>query len=249
MERMVLKSKKLMKVFVIFICLVSCFQVASQHHVFGKITFERRTNLEKRYTDQRMKRMINENNKIRNESFTFYFNDTASAFIPLQDNNPSEVSWMTSKNAYYQNLSEIKQLTVLSLFGQFLYIEDSLPQRSWKITENTRNIAGYDCRKAIYQKNDSTRIYAWYSTSLVPSVGPEGFCGLPGTILGVATEDGGIIYFAKKVEFIQPKKEELQANIGKNKVLTIKELKADIEKKFGSQPWGRRMFDDLFRWL
>ncbi|MBM3161591.1 MAG: hypothetical protein FJZ66_09685 [Bacteroidetes bacterium] len=51
------------------------------------------------------------------------------------------------------------------------------------------------------------------------------------------------------MEFIQPKKEELQANIGKNKVLTIKELKADIEKKFGSQPWGRRMFDDLFRWL
>lgn len=86
---------------------------------------------------------------------------------------------MTSKNAYYQNLSENKQLTVLSLFGQFLYIKDSLPQRNWKITENTRNIAGYDCRKAIYQKNDSTRIYAWYATSLIPSVGPEGFCGLP----------------------------------------------------------------------
>lgn len=72
---------------------------------------------------------------------------------------------------------------------------------------------------------------------------------ITGTILGVATEDGGIIYFAKKVEFIQPKVEELHGNIGKNKAITIKELKADIEKKYGSQPWGRRMFDDLFRWL
>lgn len=242
-------KKDFMKLLVGIVMFCVFSPLLAQHQTYGKITFERRTNLEKRYTDQRMKRMINESNKIRNEAFNFYFNDTSSAFIPIQENSPSEVSWMTSKNAYYQNLNANNQLTVLSLFGQFLYIKDSLPQRNWKITENTRNIAGYDCRKAIYQKNDSTRIYAWYATSIVPSVGPEGFCGLPGTILGVATEDGGIIYFAKKVEFIQPKSEELQGDIGKNKAITIKELKADIEKKYGSQPWGRRMFDDLFRWL
>lgn len=238
-----------MKYVVSLLILLCCSQFIAQHHSYGKITFERRTNLEKRYTDQRMKRMINESNKIRNEEFAFYFNDTVSAFVPIQDNNPSDVSWMTSKNSYFQNLKSNEQLTVLSLFGQFLYVRDSLPQRRWKITENTRNIAGYDCRKAIYQKNDSTRIYAWYATSLVPSIGPEGFCGLPGTILGVATEDGGIIYFAKKVEFIQPKSDQLVSTAAKNKAVTLKELKADIEKKYGSQPWGRRMFDDLFRWL
>ena len=37
----------------------------SQYIHSGKITFERRTNLEKRYKDPRMKRMINESNKIR----------------------------------------------------------------------------------------------------------------------------------------------------------------------------------------
>lgn len=238
-----------MKYVVSLLILLCCSQFIAQHHSYGKITFERRTNLEKRYTDQRMKRMINESNKIRNEEFAFYFNDTVSAFVPIQDNNPSDVSWMTSKNSYYQNLKSNEQLTVLSLFGKFLYVRDSLPQRNWKITENTRNIAGYDCRKAIYQKNDSTRLYAWYTPIITPSVGPEGFCGLPGTILGLATEDGGIVYFAKKIDLVVPKKEELLLDSGKNKVFTIAELRQKIEKEYGNTPWGKRLFDDLFRWL
>ena len=221
----------------------------SQYIHSGKITFERRTNLEKRYNDPRMRRMINENNKIRNEGFYLYFNDTSSVFKGIPDEKTDEMSWMTAKNSYYQNLNNKKQLTVLNLFGQSIYILDSLPQRKWKITDSKRTISGYECRKAIYQKNDSTRLYAWYTSALVPSVGPEGFCGLPGTILGLATEDGGIIYFAKKVEVVMPKKEEILIDTGKNKLFNLKELREKIEKDYGNTPWGKRMFDDLFRWL
>ena len=208
----------------------------------GKIVFERRTNLEKRYKDGRMKRMINETNKIKMESFSFYFNDTISVFKPILANEEDPMGWMTSKNS---------QLIVFNLFGQNIYIKDSLPTRSWKITENKRTICGYECRKAIYQKNDSTRIYAWYSPEITPSVGPEGFCGLPGTILGVATEDGGIIYFAKTVEISTAKKEELILEIGKNKTLTLAELKRKIESEMSNSSWGKGMnfFEDLFRWL
>ena len=102
-----------------------------------------------------------------------------------------------------QFLNQEKQVSILSIFGQDIYIKDSLPARPWKITDSKRVINGYNCRKAVYQKNDSTRIYAWYTTSITPSVGPEGFCGLPGLIMGIATEDGGIIYFAKKVELLE----------------------------------------------
>jgi GLPGLI family protein len=239
----------------IFVCGISAVLLSLQawaqtdYISSGKIIFERRTNLEKRFNDQRMKRFVTEANKIRIESFQLAFNDTSSYFAVVPSNEPEEMAWLTTKNAYYQNLNESSQLMMLAVFGQNVYVQDSLPQRIWKITEGKRNICGYECRKAIYQKNDSTRIYAWYATSLVPSIGPEGFCGLPGTILGVATEDGGIIYFAKKVEFIQPKSDQLVSTAAKNKAVTLKELKADIEKKYGSQPWGRRMFDDLFRWL
>ncbi len=225
------------------------FHANSQYVLNGKITFERRTNLEKRFTDQRMRRMVTEDNKIRTESFTLYFNDTASIFKAIPSDRADEMSWMTTKNSYYQNLRTGTQLTVLGLMGQNVYVQDSLPARNWRITESQRSICGYECRKAVYQKNDSTRIYAWYTTALVPSVGPEGFCGLPGTILGLATEDGGIIYFAKKVEEIKPTKEDMTIDIGKNKAFTLKELRLKIEKDYGSTPWGKRMFDDLFRWL
>jgi GLPGLI family protein len=196
----------------------------------GKIIFERRTNLEKRFNDQRMKRFVTEANKIRIESFQLAFNDTSSYFAVLPSNEPEEMAWLTTKNAYYQNLNESSQLMMLAVFGQNVYVQDSLPQRIWKITEGKRIICGYECRKAIYQKNDSTRLYAWYSPLLTPSVGPEGFCGLPGTILGLATEDGGIVYFAKKIDLSKPKQEELLLNPGKNKVFTIAELRQKIEK-------------------
>ena len=231
--------------------LILCFgfQANSQYVLNGKITFERRTNLEKRFTDQRMRRMVTEENKTRTESFTLYFNDTASIFKAIPSDRADEMSWMTTKNSYYQNLRTGTQLTVLGLMGQNVYVQDSLPARNWRITDSKRSICGYECRKAVYQKNDSTRIYAWYTTTLVPSVGPEGFCGLPGTILGLATEDGGIIYFAKKVEEIKPTKEDMTIDAGKNKVFTLKELRMKIEKDYGSTPCGKRMFDDLFRWL
>lgn len=215
----------------------------------GRITFERRTNLDKKFKDPRMRRMVNESNKIRNEGFFLTFNDTSALFTAIPEDSKDELSWMTSKNSYYQNLNSNKQLTIINLFGQSVYVLDSLPQRKWKITDNKRTISGYECRKAIYQKNDSTRIYAWYTSAFVPSVGPEGFCGLPGTILGLATEDGGIIYFAKKIEFITPMKEDILLEIGKNKVFNLKELRQKIEKEYGNTPWGKRMFDDLFRWL
>lgn len=232
---------------VLIICLG--FHANGQYMLNGKITFERRTNLEKRFTDQRMRRMVTEENKIRTELFTLYFNDTASVFKAIPVDRIDEMSWMTTKNSYYQNLNDRTQLTVLGLMGQNVYVQDSLPARNWKITDSKRSICGYECRKAVYQKNDSTRIYAWYSTALVPSVGPEGFCGLPGTILGLATEDGGIIYFAKKVEEMKPSKEDMSIEVGKNKVFTLKELRLKIEKDYGNTPWGKRMFDDLFRWL
>jgi len=239
----------------IFVCGISAVLLSLQawaqtdYISSGKIIFERRTNLEKRFNDQRMKRFVTEANKIRIESFQLAFNDTSSYFAVLPSNEPEEMAWLTTKNAYYQNLNESSQLMMLAVFGQNVYVQDSLPQRIWKITEGKRIICGYECRKAIYQKNDSTRLYAWYSPLLTPSAGPEGFCGLPGTILGLATEDGGIVYFAKKIDLSKPKQEELLLNPGKNKVFTIAELRQKIEKDYGSTPWGKSLFNDLFRWL
>lgn len=222
----------------------------AQFYNAGTIFYTRRTNLMKRYTDQRMKRFVNEENKIRNDRFSLTFNDTVSVFKFIPSAGTDEMAWLTSKNEYHQYFNSGSQISVLSFFGTQVFVEDSLPVRAWTMTDGKRNISGFNCRKAIYQKNDSTRIYAWYAPNIIPSIGPEGFCGLPGAIMGIATEDGGIIYFADKVDFsAEPSKETLSLDRGKNKFYTLKELKAKLEKDYGNTPWGKRIFEDLFRWL
>ncbi len=215
----------------------------------GKIVFERKTNLDKKFTDGRMKRMIGDGNKIRIENFELFFNDTCSIFKPIISDEPDPLSFTTNKNTVFQNLNSKQKTIVLNLMGQNIYIKDQNQKRQWKVTESKRMIAGYDCYKAIWQKDDSTRIYAWFSVDIVPSIGPEGFNGLPGAILGLATEDGGIIYFAKSVEVITPKEEIFAIDIKKKDVYSIAELRTKFEKDAVGNPMISRMLVDLFRWL
>ena len=110
------------------------------------------------------------------------------------------------------------------MWGEKLNVDDPLYQRTWKITDSKRMICGHLCRKAIRKANDSTRIYAWYTDDIVPEVGPESFIGLPGAILGVATEDGGVVYFAKRIEAIKPEIEQLKPKKIKGKMKKLKKL-------------------------
>lgn len=215
----------------------------------GKIIFERKTNLEKKFNDARMKRMIGENNKIRIEKFTLFFNDTCSIFKPILTDEADPLSWTTTRNTIYHNVKTEQKISELNLMGQMVYINDTNQKREWKITDSKRMIAGYDCYKAIWQKDDSTRIYAWFSIDIVPSVGPEGFNGLPGAILGLATEDGGIIYFAKSVELTTPKSDIFIIDLRKKDVYTLKALKEKVDKEVSGNPMGKRMAADIFRWL
>lgn len=215
----------------------------------GKITYERKTNLLKKFKDDRMKRWINESNKIMIDNFELYFNDTLSIFIPIEDPTKNGMMAMsTNKNSVVQNLDKKTRTSVLSIWGEKAYVKDSLINRQWKMTESKRKISGYQCRKAIFQLNDSTRFYAWFSEDIIPSIGPETFQGLPGAILGLATEDGGVVYFAKKVEQIaSPEFAKIMPEIGK-KTYTHNELKTKLEKDFGDKPWGKGIVEDLFMW-
>ena len=245
---MALNYREMNKIYLIGFFIISSFVGFSQINA-GKIVFERRTNLDKQIIDGRMKSQVNENNKIRVELFDLYFNDTCSIFKPILSDEADPLSWATSKNTILQNFKTNQKIYQLSTAGQQVFVKDVNKRRNWKITESKRKIANYDCYKAIWQKNDTTRIYAWFSVDIVPTVGPEGFDGLPGAILGLATEDGGIIYFAKSVEVIVPKQEIFKIDTGKKDVYSMEELKTKIEKDFGNTPRGKRMFNDLFRWF
>jgi len=214
----------------------------------GRIVFERKTNLEKKFNDARMKDWLN-GKKDKVDQFELLFNDTISIFKPIETDEVDRLSWATSKSTVLQNTTLNEKLFLLDVAGQQIFVKDTITPREWKITDSKRTIDKYRCRKAVYEKNDSTRLYAWYAVDIVPSIGPEGFGGLPGAILGLATEDGGIIYFAKSVEFNEPKAESFVVNTKKKDVYTPESLKEKFEKEMGGSEWAKRMYDEMFRWL
>lgn len=224
-----------------------CFvNVALAQITAGKIVYERKTNLYKKFKDDNVKEWLKEEDKNKMDVFELYFTDSISVFMPQESDLKERMSWATSKNVVYQQYTQNKRLTLKSIWGEQLYVEDTLYKREWKITDSKRVICGYNCRKAIWQANDSTRLYAWYCDDIVPSVGPESFYGLPGAILGLATEDGGVIYFAKTVELKKPTMETVIPKRGKNKIYSSAELKAKLEKDFGKNPWGKAMIKETF---
>ena len=231
--------------FVLCLYFVIVIDTSFSQITFAKITFERKTNLYKKYKDENTRRWIKEEDKIKIDYFELFINDTSSVFKPQESELRENVSWATSKNTVFQNFNSNKLYVIKTMWGEELHLTDTLLKRHWKITESSRKIAGYNCRKAIWQVNDSVRIYAWFSYDIVPSTGPESFNGLPGTILGLATEDGGVIYFAKKVEIVNPAPSTFLLP-KKKKIFTIPELKADLEKRYGKEEWFKRMMKEQF---
>ncbi|MBA4242101.1 MAG: hypothetical protein C0448_15360 [Sphingobacteriaceae bacterium] len=235
------------KYIIAFVCLWMTTQVALSQITYGKITYERKTNLYKKFKNNGdVKEWLREEDKNKVDVFELYFDDSLSVFKPQESDLVERMSWATTKNVVYQNHLSNKRLTEKKIWGETFLVADSIRTFKWKITESKRNICGYQCRKAIWQANDSTRIYAWFCSEVNSSIGPESFVGLPGAILGLATEDGGVIYFAKSVEVVKPEQTTLLQKKSKQKIYKASELKAQLEKDFGKEKWGKAMIYNNF---
>lgn len=232
---------------IIILCLLFLHTASIAQITSGKITYERKTNLYKKFKNNGdVKEWLKEEDKNKIDIFELYFNDSLSVFMPQESDLVERMSWATTKNVVYQNRRTKKRLTEKKIWGESFLLADTIRTFKWKITDSKRSICGFMCRKAIWQANDTTRIYAWFSTEVNASIGPESFVGLPGAILGLATEDGGIIYFAKTVEVIKPDPTILVLKKTKQKVYKTAELREQIAKQFGKEKWGKIMIYNNF---
>lgn len=238
----------------ILLVVLACFVLPSVAQVkSATIEFERRTNVYKLYKDnKRMERMMDyiKDNKIKKDVFHLHFNDTISVFTPKPNPEEGWGAWLTQKNTTVQNFKQEHRTFIMDMWGSQVLVRDTLRDRQWKITYDKRKIAGYECRKAVWDMNDTTRIYAWYSDELEISTGPESFRGLPGTILGLATEDGGIVYFAKNVEITSISPEEVTPKFKEKDLKSEAEIRESLSERFGKMmgPDGDKFIDNLFAW-
>ncbi|RYM32949.1 GLPGLI family protein [Brumimicrobium glaciale] len=217
----------------------------------GEIVFEKRTNLEKRYEgSQTMGNSKEWMKEPKKDEYVLYFTDSTSLFKPiLPEVGDEDREWSTMKNTTYQNLNSGKLERQFLYYGAEIYLLDTVKKREWIITENRRTIAGFETKQALWVANDSTNIYAWYAEKIIPSVGPESFNGLPGAILGLALEDGGVVYFAKEVKPLSKKNIEKEMPKGKAKdYYTSIDIRKLVKELFSGRGSGGRILDDIFVW-
>lgn len=236
--------KKSFKI-VFLVIILSTFCVEAQIRS-ARIIYHRKTNLYKKFKNDDPKEWIKASDKNKLDSFELVFNDSLAMFKPIESDLRESMGWATSKNTVYQNYNTNNRFTIKKIWGEDISLSDSLFKRTWKITNGMRNICGYNCRKAIWEANDSVKIYAWYCNEIPVSTGPESFYGLPGAILGLATEDGGVIYFAKRIVVQQSKPEDIMAPKTKQKIYEAADLKRKLEKEYGKEKWGKAMIAETF---
>ncbi len=224
-----------MKVLITLISLVIAANTFAQV-TQGRVVFERRTNLKKTLKgNPRAEQFITEKNKIRKENFELLFNESGSSFKYIEPEVEEEgfMKYMTQRNTVHHDLENNELMVIMNLWGNPAYMQDTAAARTWKITDRSREFDGYKGIRAIWEMNDSTRIYAWFCPDIVPSSGPEGFRGLPGLILGMATEDGSIIYFAKEVELMEVTDEQVAYPETKEDIYSKADLKTLLLEKMG----------------
>lgn len=100
------------------------------------------------------------------------------------------------------NFDTKQYLRYNDMIGQKVIIQDTLKKVSWKITDEYREIAGYNCRRANGITSDSTYVVGYYCNELPIDGGPESINGLPGLILGLVVPSQHVSYFATKVDVV-----------------------------------------------
>jgi len=105
-----------------------------------------------------------------------------------------------NETTLYTNLDTRKTISKQGFMTDEFLIEDSIRSIKWKIENEVRKIAGFECRKAVGRYHDSMYVVAFYCPEIIPQGGPEFFAGLPGMILGLAIPRLYTTWFATRVE-------------------------------------------------
>jgi GLPGLI family protein len=171
---------------------------------------------------------------------TLTFSDNKLLYTPKPDeaagNNFFSSAMVTQNNTIATDLSTGSSSIQKKVYEETFLVKDSLRNINWKITDETREIAGFPCRRANALIMDSIYVVAFYTEEIAVSGGPESFTGLPGMILGVALPHENISWFATKVTDVSIPPAKLAAPV-KGKPMDLKKLRATLKEAMSD--WGQ----------
>lgn len=205
------------------ISMIVVFQPSYAQHAYfvqsGKIEFEKRINmyakLKSRVSKENifMEKIYEEYRKtqpqfaISKNILNFSLEKSVYQFLEEEKQGMSAFAnepWMMVKNSVYHNFNTDSITAIRKVYDEDFIVIDRKPDILWKITNEVREIAGYQCKRANGLILDSIYVVAFYAEEIIPSGGPESFSGLPGMILGVALPHENVTWFATKIEIDKP---------------------------------------------
>lgn len=207
----------------------------------GVIEFEKKVNMHKLIEDNAWTREMKDQMPVyRTTYFNLLFDSTQSVYKSGRE--AAEDKWKnfwgseeSGDNVVHQHFASGTSTMLKQVFEKKYLIQDSAIQIEWRITDETRTIAGFDCRKAVGKLFDSLYVVAFYTDQIVAPTGPEQYTGLPGTILGLGFPRFYTTIFATKVELRAPTPAELAAPAKGGQRIKRRELMAQIKSVF---KWG-----------
>lgn len=173
---------------------------------------------------------------------TLTFSKDKTLFVPAakENNNPAlnfffQRPVSSQINTVANDLTSKTSIIKKEVYDETFLVSDSLRKIKWKITDETRQIAGFQCRRANGLMMDSIYVVAFYTDLIPVSSGPESFTGLPGMILGVALPYENVTWFANKVTE-KPVSANTIAAPTKGKVVNNSSLETTLSEIFKN--WG-----------
>jgi GLPGLI family protein len=228
-----------------FLLFAAARPAAAQNAIFlssGKIEFERRINVfaqigngDDQWTELRKKMA----NHFKTSYFNLLFTREKSLYKPGRETEDKDAFFFfqspAQDNTVWSDLADDRSISVKNVFEQAFLVQDSLRHIRWKITDETRVIAGFNCRRANAVIMDSIYVVAFYTDEILTTGGPESFSGLPGMILGVSLPHQHITWFATKVEAVPVAETQVAPPVKGKKVnnATLKETVKGSLKNWG----------------
>ena len=178
--------------FIIIISWMFSFQPSEAQSLFiskAEIEFEVKVNVKKTMGNNSWAEMIKESMpEFKTGYFLYTFADNKSVYKFDHWGEKKVPEWMRKndeENIWYFDHAANRFNMQKGVYGSSFNVEDSIPVIHWKLTNENRVIAGFNCRKAVGKIMDSVYVFAFYTDEIMVPGGPCSINGLPGMILGL----------------------------------------------------------------
>ncbi len=223
----------------------------------ASIEFEVKTNVKKTMGNDSWDEMIKAQMpdfKTAYFKFTFADNKSIYKFDRWDEASKKMPEWFRrsdEENKWYFDHASSTFNMQKNVFGSNFNVQDSLPAIQWKLSNENRVIAGFNCRKAVGVIMDSVYVFAFYTEEIMIPGGPCSINGLPGMVLGLTIPRLYTSFIATKIMVNEVDVASIKPATAK-KYFTNTSLKATLLER--SSEWGsdddpeQNKWKEQFRW-